>query len=105
MKPMSHPVRKALGDIGTQAIGHFFYKWKEDSAPAIIDPYRNLYCDTRYGNAYSEFSAFLLDHEFAILEILNSDILATDDFRFLCWIGKQCDEILNMIDREQKVGA
>ena len=63
-----------------QAIGHFFKGWKEEDAPAILNPYKYLYTNDRSFDLYSEWSEFLLDREFVIIDALDNG--ASPDFWF-----------------------
>jgi hypothetical protein len=61
-----------LSLILQQAIGHFFKGWKEDSAPAILNPWKYGYTNDRSFDLYSEWSEFLLDREFGIMDALDN---------------------------------
>ena len=89
-----------LGDIGVQAVGHFFLNWPTESAPAVLAPYKYHYCRTQHGSAYAELSALLLDEEHIIADILGRPYLDEDDHQYLRELGTKCAELIDNIDKE-----
>ena len=92
--------RELLGDLGTQAIGHFFYHWGEDSAPAILAPYKHRYCETQHGSAYGKIGTYLFDLEFEIVALLHKDEdeFTDDDNEFLVAVGNEVEHLIEAID-------
>lgn len=53
-----------------QAVGHFFKGWKEDDAPAILNPWKHNYTSNRQLDLYPQWSEFMLDREMPIVRAL-----------------------------------
>lgn len=94
--------RELLGDYGAQAVGHFFFRWDEESAPAVLAPYKYRICEKQHGSAYSEISQYLLDREFEIADLLNLDDrdLTESDEEYLKEIGQEVARLIEAIDEQ-----
>jgi hypothetical protein len=87
-----------LDDVAKQAYGHFILGWGEDSAPAILNPYKHGYANKQHGSAYSEFSKYLLDEEQYLVALGHQSKFDKKDREYIKKFNKHCDDILANID-------
>lgn len=97
-QPVTNEFLNLLDDVAKQAFGHFFLGWKEDSSPAILQPYMYRYVQKQHGSAYAEFSQYMFDREPELWRLSHMTTFDGADLELIDSVNKECDEILASID-------
>lgn len=81
-----------LNWLAREAVGHFMLGWKEEDAPAIINPWKHRITEKRSLDLYPDFSELILDYEFALADMLDDEEMELDE-DVIYEINSRCEEL------------